>query len=165
MKIVMVHAPGMLNGRVPNGAEVIETPYTDPFKHWAILRSLYESQDDFLLIEQDISMTDNQIAEIRDCPEEWCVYGFKGRGAAGNIVTTSCIRLRGSIARRYPFLLRRDVPSRVPWYSSDGTIFGLLKMVGLQYHRHYPDVQHDPQPYPEGWGVTDGSLERKLFRE
>lgn len=143
--IIVPYVHGMLRERTARirAVEFVRLPSDDQFAYWRLLVRVYEHGGDFLLIEQDMAPTDEQIVAIMECSEPWCVFGYL-RGTF-NMTALGMFRLRKEVYAQYPSLLRRDLPREppIPFDQCDGIIYSRLSAIGLQPHRHYPDVEHD----------------------
>lgn len=124
-------------------AEFVRIDAADIYAYWQLLVRVFEHGGDFLIIEQDMAPTDEQITDIMDCPEPWCVFGYF-RGTF-NMCALGMFRLRKEVYAAYPSLLRRDLPINppVPYDQCDGVIYSRLGACSYEPHRHYPDVEHD----------------------
>lgn len=56
-------------------AEVIDVS-GDHNAYWFTVRDRWNGQDSLLIIEQDIEFTPYEIVSVRDCPQDWCVFGY-----------------------------------------------------------------------------------------
>ncbi len=141
--IVVPYIAGMLHPKTAQtpGAEFVELPHDDPYAYWRLIRRLYEHGQDWLIIEQDIIITQTQLDSFDECPEPWCVYGYD-RGTA-NFAALGAFRLRREVMATYPQLLRREMPEDIYFDQCDGQLYGRLYAVGLRPHRHSPDVGHE----------------------
>lgn len=154
--LIVPYVPGMLHRKtaLTSGAEFVELPADDMYAYWRLITRLYTYGDDWCIVEQDIIISAEQIQELWDCPQRWCVFGY--RRGMGDVVALGVFRLRWQIMDRWPNLLTGlDVPRMVPFNECDGVIYGRLRSVGLTEHRHYPNVRHEQsaQRVLEEWKV------------
>lgn len=141
--IVIPYVAGMLHhetARTPGG-EFVQLPEDDPYAYWRLLLALYDHGQDFMIVEQDIIITQAQIDDINACPEPWCVYGYR-RGTA-EFTALGVLRLRSEVSEAYPQLLHMETPKRVYFDQCDGMLYSRLGAAGYKYHRHYPNVRHE----------------------
>ncbi len=60
----------------PN-AELVDVS-SDDEAYWRLVRDLWADQEDFLLIEHDIEITEDVLRSVADCSALWCAVRFDG---------------------------------------------------------------------------------------
>jgi hypothetical protein len=141
--LIVPYVEGMLHPKtaLTPGAEFVELPIGDPYAYWRLIRRLYDHGQDWMIVEQDILITAEQIDSVNECPEPWCVYGYH-RGTA-EFAALGVLRLRREVMAAYPSLLVRELAERIYFDQCDGTLYGRLNAAGYTPHRHYPNVGHE----------------------
>lgn len=134
----------------------------DETGYWRLLTGLWESAEDFAIIEHDMEINDQVIPAFHACNHAWCVYPYEGPPhplAPRNRVfrcALGCTRFRSELTTRYPTLLRslhnprsttiifgRQANTR--WDALDSQIASLLYQHGERQHEHTPWVNHHHQ--------------------
>src|SRR5262245_35332543 len=103
------------------------------------LSILWRSGDGFILIEHDIAPWVGAIAQLMDCPRDWCAFRYPKGGRP--IRALGCVKFSTSLVRALP-----DLPEQwgqCPWQELEGRVLPpvaefLLKSVC----KHSPPVAH-----------------------
>lgn len=108
----------------------------DTFGYWELIKELWYSQADICLVEQDNAPTIEQLRSLELCREsEVCGYSYV-RESSRPVIALGMLRWRGSISQRMPWLLRRELPERVPYDQCDGMLHGRFAAVNIPVHNH-----------------------------
>lgn len=131
---------------LPTGTERVQIAADDPEGYWRLLRDLWQSGDDFLLIEQDMVLPSGAVEQFAACPREWCglpYFMHEGWGCWHGV-----IRYRASLTQRFP-----DLPDAIQmrhWQSLDSAWLNHLRAGGLnEAHWHWPTARHLSTRSPE----------------
>lgn len=135
------------------GAEVVDvftpveqvTAYHDLVCAWW---QLCPADEDLVIIEQDVAITPNVLAEFAACDQPWC--GFPTNAAGTVLVTTGCVKFSPQLRRDEPEaanLSRRIGPvqdglAAGHWARIDVRLFGVLRGMKYAPHEHRPEVAH-----------------------
>jgi len=118
----------------------------DDFAYWRLLYRLWSNHEAFTIVEHDIVPAPDLLAEIRDCPEEWCAAGYAFEDF-GLIYGLGCVKFAASLTERVPAALgavaameTTDHPAR-HWCSLDDRLSGVLRRAGVVQH-HHGEVRH-----------------------
>jgi hypothetical protein len=138
--------PDALNVLFPHDIERVALgPNADAY--WRLMRDLWRSGDDFLIVEQDIVLPAGAVAEFDTCPRDWCAQPYFMWGTWG--AWHGAVRYRGSLTAQFPSL-PDDVAKR-DWQSLDSAWINQLRLHGRnEAHWHWPPARHlnpiHPQP-------------------
>ena len=122
---------------LPAGTEFVRVDGSD-YNYWHLLMTAWRWPDGFLVVEQDILPTDEQLQEILECPEPRCVFGYQRHGTYTEALGMA--KFSGEFCQRTRHLfIPPEVPLAVHWSQCDGWIYQRL----LDYPRHsHGEVQH-----------------------
>ena len=111
----------------------------DPDAYWRLLRDLWHSGDDFLIVEQDIVLPPRAVLEFEACPRDWCAQPYFMWGTWG--AWHGAVRYRKSLTRRFPTL--PDSIIKREWKSLDSAWINHLRLLGRnEAHWHWPPARH-----------------------
>ena len=119
--------------------------------YWRLMRDLWRSGDDFLIVEQDMVVPSGAVAAFETCPREWCgqpYFMYRTWGCWHGVV-----RYRGSLTRSLP-----DLPDQIAqrhWQSLDSAWINHLRLAGRnEAHWHWPPARHLSPRHAAPSGVT-----------
>jgi len=120
-------------GALAHAAPVYVDVSADLFAYWRMLRKCWRAGSAFVLVEHDVMVRPDTIAELADCPEPWCAFAvWMGEG---EIATLGCVRF-GEAVVRDPF----PAPEPVEWTGLDMAMEHGLR--GWTKHVHRPALGH-----------------------
>lgn len=129
----------------------------------------WRDREPFINLEHDVLAHPAQIEQLIACPEDWCAYSYTG---AGQFPWFGCVRFRPAFMdllpdvwdelaawafcppKEWAYRLVGEVPVKGPppgefaemgtavWQHLDQWLLGHAERLGLQCHRHYPDVRN-----------------------
>lgn len=98
---------------------------------------LWAEHTGFILVEHDIVVRPDTIAELQACPELWC--GFPYLEARGEPVTgLGCTKFSRKLVRSVP----PPIEPNTIWQNVDANVGPRLRALGFEIHRHMPPVRH-----------------------
>lgn len=107
----------------------------------------WDSGETFVVVEQDIVCPPDWLRALAACPFPWCYHPYDvGHGPTGPML--GCAKFDGSLARAHPkaatAALKRSGRSErwYPWQSLDVRLESQLRGLGIEPHRHEPEVLH-----------------------
>ena len=107
--------------------------------YWNLLRQLWLSGDDFLIVEQDIVVPSGAIERLAACPREWCAVPYRLGSVWG--CWHGLTRYRGTLTRSLPGL--PDEIRNRHWSSLDSAWINHLRKAGYpEAHWHWPGAVH-----------------------
>lgn len=124
----------------------------DPYGYAKAFEQWWGYPGDLVIVEHDIVPADGQIAEMLQCPEEWCSAAYsvgEGRTTTGLGLTKISARAKayapygGENCARDP----RDHARYVDWTSLNESVERHLSRLGFVQHIHTPNPVH--LHYPE----------------
>jgi hypothetical protein len=114
----------------------------------ALLAALWDSGDDFLLIEHDIVLTQAAVEAMESCPHPWCGNAYRVNHQVGEVIVgLGFTRFRSELCQELPDAVERAgrwegrYPAR-HWAKCDARLATELNEAGHLVHRHHPDVGH-----------------------
>lgn len=151
-----------------NNDMVVVVPYVSEMLHWAtrvylrkfeptervrlvdkangyikLMIRLWEEGNAFIIVEQDVVPWWGAIPQLKDCPEDWCAFGYEdeelGNGSAG----FGCIKFGEKLIKELPTVWQDKQDFR--WRNIDTYFFGYAMERGWKVHQHYPSVIHLPK--------------------
>jgi hypothetical protein len=117
----------------------------DRHAYWRLLRGLWASGEDVLLVEQDIVPHRGALADLDACPWDWCAFPYDYAGMA--LTAFGFVRWRSEFTARYPDVVDGILERNRDWLGLDGVVIGELHRRGEKEHIHGPEVRH--LHYPE----------------
>lgn len=131
---------------LPAGAEKVQMG-SDPEAYWRLLRGLWRSGEDFLIVEHDMVLPEGAIRGFERCPREWCAHPYFLYGTWGT--WHGVTRYRGDLTRRLPNL--PDEIVKREWLSLDSAWINHLRLAGYnEGHWHWPPARHLDHPAANG---------------
>lgn len=119
-------------GALPGEAELEEVS-GDPFAYWRLIRGLWATGEPFIVVEHDIVIRDDTLAELEACPHRWCAFLY--HEAPGEPVSgLGCAKLTPD-GSRFP-----DI--EVQWGNVDYEVAEQLRARGMTVHEHGPWLRH-----------------------
>lgn len=104
----------------------------DDYAYWRLFRTLWMGGRPFTIVEHDVVVRPDSIAELDACPERWCA--FRVTTGEGWVCTLGCVRFRPSGS--WP------VTEGARWQDLDWTLEAALVKAGWQKHVHEPILDH-----------------------
>lgn len=156
-------------------AEMVDVTGGD-FGYWNTLASHWDDEDDLIVIEHDIEITEKVIPGFLDCPQAWCThpyhhkYTHKPDAILGMSLGCTKLSLRARQAAPINELCRVEVPcfachmagliEGVPacWLHIDAKLACLLDYKGIEVCIHLPNVVHHEDDHAEIYGSA-GKIE------
>lgn len=131
-----------------------------PDAYWGALRDIWAKGGDFAIVEHDVVVGPDVLAQFATCPEPWCVFGYdpichpECQEAWRNQL--GCTRFRAEIMAACPDALSSIPKSRRNWQNVCDEIAGdkiggvdqptlrprSLRAAGFTHHWHFPPVRH-----------------------
>ena len=118
----------------------------DPSAYWRLLADAWTQPDDLIIIEHDIGIHGDVLAQFARCDQPWC--GFPYLIGETPLVCLGCTRFTADLKAAFPNLLA-DVAAisddNVPamhWCRLDVRLAGRLEAYGHRRHYHSPAVTH-----------------------
>lgn len=129
------------------------------YDYWDLLVRLFKRRLPFLLVEQDMVPTADQLQELWDCPEPWC--GISYRVWQGDVVEYyGDLGALGCVKFDLPELSDDlEALGPVTWSRLDGMVYRAGRARGHRPHVHAGQVGHlhdYGQPPPEDTVMTNG---------
>jgi len=169
MRVIVPYFPGLLHprtiasivaqGYVPERRECVNR-VGHPQSYPMILTKLFESGEDFCIVEHDIESRPGFLGALEDCPSPWCfnAYDFSipWEEAIGQPSDTSAplgvyacplghTRFRGGLYETLREVLHSDI-FQMSWVGCDTWLGNRLNDIGMIPHRHPGKVIHH-HPY------------------
>jgi hypothetical protein len=119
----------------------------DDYAYWHAIKERWTGDEDLVIIEQDIVITESTIPSFEACDQEWCSFGYIAVPHLGRVsACLGCTRFAAKIQREHPLSGITGIPwakekTDIPWVSIDVTIGTLLGNSGFRPHDH-GDVEH-----------------------
>lgn len=146
MRVVLPHVPDALSAETreacfalwPGEAEPLVINHGDDDGYWRIFRDLWDSGEDFAIIEQDIVPDERVRAVFGECPKPWCLFSYpimEGQIAASSL---GAVRFRAQLTAPHRGLFTTPVP----WHGLDERVAMLLHQIGHAPHVHKRGVRH-----------------------
>lgn len=130
-------------------AERIDVGHDDE-AYWRLLNRLWHTGQSFLLIEHDVVIGPDTVAEMTGCPKEWCAasYPYISTVSYG----LACTKFRGSLMARFPNLFDMIGEAEIMrhpkrhWCTLDMGVSPILWALGVsrcQFHNGVGHPGHD----------------------
>lgn len=153
MKLVVPYAPGHLRGETllalaMDGQDPVLEPVEGDSGYWHLLKRLWRGVEDLVIVEHDIVVRAGCIAELVECDQAWCAFGYPYIGY-GLWAGLGCVKFSAQCQRKVENLLDR-VSSASPdrqhpprhWCRLDSHIRRELLTFRIKQHIHRPAVDH-----------------------
>lgn len=150
-RVVVPHAPNKLYPETVEalalaGVQAEFVPLPEDTSYGQLLRKLWNRQETFIVVEQDIAPRPGDLEKLVACEHGWC--GFVH--AIGTIYTAclGCTKFSTEFIQEHPDLLERvwriDYDGMRPgvWQRLDVRMDSLLNPEGVYIHEHWPPVAH-----------------------
>lgn len=112
----------------------------EKYGYWQLIKELWVSGSDIVLVEQDMAPTIEQLRSLEVCQQsEVCGYHYRREG--GNAVALGLLRWRAELAQRAPWLLERELPAQISYDECDGNLHGRFLAINVKVHDH-GETQH-----------------------
>lgn len=122
----------------------------DPRDHGAygrLFRKLWRSQSTVVICEHDVVPTREQLRAIVTCGHDWCSYNYDSdmysKGPMFGLV-----RFSGRLMAEHPeaancaTMVSRELGTERGWWDMDSHVARDLKIRGVEWHEHLPEVHH-----------------------
>jgi len=103
-----------------------------------LMQRLWREREPVIIIEQDIVPWPYAVEELWRCSCSWGSYSYQLHGGIGIVHGFGCCKLTTILMDAVPNVW--DEPER--WDVLDQRLFFAAREVGLEPHRHRPDVTH-----------------------
>lgn len=117
----------------------LEPVYTgvDDYSYWIQLFGRWYGDEDLMVVEQDIEIHKGVYEELKDCPEPWCCFWYKGppvheAKCASLVNCLGCTKFSAEIQLE----TRKWIQRPGNWDTVDQQVCRLMKMAGLDPHVH-----------------------------
>jgi hypothetical protein len=136
-----------------HGEEVTYAPRTSDQSYYELLRDLWAEGRTFVIVEQDIVIAPDTIAELTACDHEWCAMAYPYRGEA-RAWGLACGKFSASLMSRFPDLMEevggmsdaKHPPGH--WCRMDAWVWQALTSRGVSRCEHQATVGHIGAQYP-----------------
>src|SRR5258708_29468904 len=114
--------------------------------YWRLFCDLWSEGERFMIVEQDVVPTDEQLGRLEFCPYDWCVFPHWCGGSYA--YGLGCVRFSAGLMRRHPDAMERiaqnDQLGVEPgyWPRMDSFVAMALSTAGARQHHHHPPVVH-----------------------
>src|ERR1035437_518041 len=144
-RIVVPFVSGRLRGAtraaVPDATFV---RMVDDQSYWRLLCRYWKLGHAFVIVEQDVVPTREQIDTLWVCPEEWCAYPYDMNGIVSPAL--GCTKFGSALLERTAELPDAIMEPHRHWQSLDAMIIGELHRRRFAEHVHQPNVRHLHEP-------------------
>lgn len=139
----------------PYPVRTYQLPIRDAGAYGRLVRTLWRSQHDVIICEQDVAPTVEQLRTLDGCGHDWCSYNYDD-GLYPDGPMFGCVRFSGRVMRDHPYAAdvalvigkRRDTEAE--WWRVDALMARDLKIRGVPWSAHTPPVHHCHQGAPSG---------------
>lgn len=106
-----------------------------------LIAALWDAREDFLVVEQDVVPSPEDVQSLLACPQPWCAFAYD-YPPFGLYAGLGCARFRSVVMKRWPqamrfcALLSDEKHSRKHWCRVDGMLKQYLQERGVQQHIH-----------------------------
>lgn len=142
-QVVVPFVPGMLHEEAAQLGRPVDVSRSE-WDYWELLRQLWEGGRTFVVVEQDMAPTDEQVQALFDCPEPWCAHDYAGRYGMGLTInpvpTLGAVKFGAELIAAQPDLL--DDIGQTTWSQLDIDLGRALLDRGVSFHVHEPSVTH-----------------------
>lgn len=120
-----------------------------------LVRDLWGRQTSFVICEQDVIPTVDQLETIVECGHDWCSYSYDD-GMYPDGPMFGLVKFSGRVMREHPHAAevalvigkRRDTEAE--WWRVDALMARDLKIRGVPWFMHEPAVHHVHRGPPSG---------------
>jgi hypothetical protein len=126
----------------------------DPYRYATELSELWAIGRTFAIVEHDIEITNEQLAQLFECDYPWCAHGYAYPDRAAPVYGLGAVKFAGPLLR-FTGNVGRDLP-RLRWGQIDDYLYRVLQRRGFAQHRH-GIVEHHRRPvsrpiaFAPGW--------------
>ena len=144
--IVTPYVPGMLQAKPEGEGWVTVDVSASQYDYWDLMCRLLERWEPFLIVEQDMLPTPEQVEEVWLCNEPACAISYNTyRGDVvkvyGDYGALGFTLLRGKTLMT-AILRQLQELGPVTWSRLDGHVYRALRVAGHRYHVHPGSVTH-----------------------
>lgn len=125
-------------------ADDVEFVYTGRSRtaYWEAIAERWQGSEDLMIVEQDIEINEEVVAEFVNCPEPWCVYWYTGppclNAHSGVKLKESlgCTKFSAGLQYALPHEKISPFPEQQSWDIIDGRITKMAMFSGFTPHIH-----------------------------
>lgn len=125
--------------------------------YWTLLSNLWGDGEAFALVEHDVLVRPDTLAELADCAEPWCSFVIPYLG--GEYAGMACVKFSAELIAACPDALgivglmsNGEQHPRKHWCTLDSFLQSTLQRTGTARHVHQPALGHvrpyDGSPWP-----------------
>lgn len=128
------------------GIEYVDVSASDT-AYFELFQELWQSGDDFLIIEQDIVIRPDTIGSFKRCTAAWCAAPYPYLGSE-TYAGLGCVRFRAALTRELPIIPNYVATHRYPkhtprhWCVLDAAVQRELWKNGRHACTRHPAVGH-----------------------
>lgn len=109
------------------------------YTYRSLLEQLWkESEEPFIIIEQDILPWPGAIEELWQCPCQWGTYSYKYQGGIGIAHMLGIAKITPELIKQTPGIWDDETP----WHELDKKLAFAARAKGIEPHLHRPPVIH-----------------------
>jgi hypothetical protein len=120
-----------------------------------LVRQLWAYGDTFIICEQDVVPTVDQLEAIVDCDHDWCSYSYDDGlypdgPMFGLVKFSSRVLAKHPMAAEVALVVGKRRDQEAEWWRVDALIARDLKIRGVPWFMHEPAVHHVHRGPPSG---------------
>lgn len=161
-RLVCPFAPGRLRWETSVALQTsgypvdwVRLPASDPTAYGRLFRDLWSAGETFVICEQDVVPTQDQLDDIMGCGHPWCSYEYDNDLYPDGPMF-GLVRFDRRVMSEWPLAAgvalvvgkRRDM--EVAWWNVDSHVARDLMIRGVKWARHTPPVHHAHVGPPSG---------------
>lgn len=138
--------PGVREALAATGAEWDEVETVGSTGYYDLMADLWRSQRDVIIVEHDVIVRPDSLAELDACARDWCA--FPTPYLQGDYAGLSCTKFSGQLMRLVSGavdragLMSNDKHPPRHWCTLDAFLRVQLMRSGMVQHRHEPALGH-----------------------
>lgn len=117
-----------------------------PMGYWRLVRDRWAAGDDLTIVEHDIVIPPNALADFDACPRPYCFHSFElFLGDVEQVYEQpglGCVRFRSELLAAVPFTVPEMTWNGEDQVGLDTRLWQMLKAAGYGPHRHEPRAEH-----------------------
>ena len=119
---------------------------SSPIAYYAALTDIWAQGKTFAILEHDVVCRPDIVAELEQCPEPWCLFGYQDfcheacRDAWRNQL--GCTRFRAEVMQAVPDALTAIPPAGWDWHIACNGLGDNLRAANFKHHWHGPPAGH-----------------------
>jgi hypothetical protein len=114
--------------------------------YYVALREIWARGETFALLEHDVVCRPGVIAELEECPEPWCTFGYSDICCPGCMEAWAnmlgCTRFRKELVDAVPDAMTAIPADNWDWHEMCNGLGANLRAAGFTHHWHFPAVEH-----------------------